>query len=160
MSAFVVGAEHIDALLTGALVLSRPYGPFRWYVKKNDELKSRQLLPGNNEDAVGAMLIAENRRSVSHRYPGERELPGPIDTSELDNYSFRHLVGYPDPLIVLKAIACFEYQACETEDWEESEAAAFCRALRHVCINRLPGYDDAPGWEVCDRNVFSVRKVA
>jgi len=43
----------------------------------------------------------------------------------------------------LKAIACFDYQACETDDWQQSEAFAFCEALRDRAINKLPGYSEA-----------------
>jgi hypothetical protein len=155
MSAFVVDSEHIDALLTAALHYSRSHGGFRWYVGRGDEMKTHQLLSGDNEDAVGAMLIAENRRSVGYRYSTERELPGPIDTSKLDDYTYHHLIGYPDPLIVLKAVACYRYQSCETPDWEDSDAFAFCTALEHLAINQLPGYDDAPGWSIADRHVFN-----
>jgi hypothetical protein len=48
---------------------------------------------------------------------------------------------------VAKAIACYEYQACECADWEQSEAVQFCDALRRKMIARLPGYEAAP-WGV------------
>ena len=52
-----------------------------------------------------------------------------------------------EPVELLSALACYEYQACETEDWESTEAAAFCRALRKELISRLSGYSEAP-WEI------------
>lgn len=47
----------------------------------------------------------------------------------------------------LKALACYEYQSCESDDWESTEAFAFCEALRHTLIWALPNIDDA-AWEV------------
>lgn len=94
---------------------------------------------------VGAMLLAENRRSVDHRYD-ETELEEP--------YLFTKLRGIPDPVIVLKAISCYEYQSCEHPEWATSEASRFCVALQAKMIGLLPGYDQAPGWEVHSADVF------
>ncbi len=50
------------------------------------------------------MLLAENARSFNHCH------------DELDwepVYLFHPLPGAPDPLVVLKAIACLQYQSCE-----------------------------------------------
>lgn len=162
MSCFEVGSTHIDALLTAGLNVGR-YGPLRWYVPSDDTegdyeqgepwgpeaikhyQQRRRELTEETAGMVGAMLVAENRRSVDYRYD---------EAEEEEPYVFNALQGRPDPVVVLKAIACYEYQACETPDWEESEAYAFCQALRHRMIGALPGYDDADGWEVSDRRVF------
>jgi hypothetical protein len=169
MSAFIVSTDHIDALLTGAKILCRPYAPFRWYLKGCEQTHDlASFVDPNDPDcdpisAVGRMLIAENVASVSYRY-GEKdlaELPGPNDQTGLHgDYRFREFAGYPDPIVILKAVACYRYQSCETPDWEESEAFAFCDALEKTAISRLPGYDDAPGWSICDRSVFAARRVA
>ncbi|ETB37543.1 hypothetical protein O974_28215, partial [Mycobacterium avium 11-0986] len=39
---------------------------------------------------------------------------------------------------------CYEYQACEPNDWQTTEAYAFCRELHNMLIQVLPGYDPAP----------------
>ena len=54
---------------------------------------------------------------------------------------------------MLKALACYEYQACEHAEWPTSEAYQFCEALRRRAIPRAPGYDAAE-WEISDPNVF------
>lgn len=142
MSAFVVSKEHIDALVTAGLEFGRPYGPMRWYwgnPARSNELRAETA------GQVGAMLWAENQRSVNFRYT-EDEIEEP--------YQFERMPGTPiPPVIVLKALQCFEYQACESDDWRETEAYAFCQALRKRAISRLGGYDAAP-WEISGRDVF------
>ena len=38
---------------------------------------------------------------------------------------------------MLKAVSCYEYQACEHPGWLASEANLFCDALRHKLIGLL-----------------------
>ena len=47
---------------------------------------------------------------------------------------------------LLKMAQCFDYQACEIDDYDDTQAAALMSRLRSACIARLPGYDAAP-WE-------------
>lgn len=164
MSAFEVGATHIDALLTAGLDREPNDGPLRWMSSRYTEqdrndanakgqpwgIRATELyrerirqLTVDTAGQVGAMLVAENRRSVDYRY-NETEIEEP--------YLFRPLRGNVKPLVVLQAISCFEYQACETPDWEDSEAHAFCVALRGAMIRALPGYGNH--WEISDRDIF------
>jgi hypothetical protein len=133
VSAFVVSTVHIDAMLTAGLRLEQPYGrdPLVWFWPAIDAASDRgswtseelqhqarqrrRELTHASAGRVGAMLLAENRRSVDHRYD-EQEWEEP--------YLFHALPGVPDPVIVLKAIACYRYQSCEHPDWPASEAAA------------------------------------
>ena len=48
---------------------------------------------------------------------------------------------------ILKALACFEYQACEAPDWENSSAHRLCRAMERELIVDLPGWSDGP-WSI------------
>jgi hypothetical protein len=157
MSAFMVPVEHIRAMVNAGLQVQ--YGPMSWPTRTlTDEEQTlayqqgepwgpqasqvwtvvwRQLTPAN-VDAVGAMLAAQNRRSVDFRY-AEEELEdvythGPSRTRE--------------PVEVLKAIDCYEYQSCETPDWEQTEAHSFCQTLRRQLIHQLPGYDQADTWPI------------
>ena len=82
------------------------------------------------------MLVEQNYRSVNHRY-SEAGKPPP--------YFFERPPGVTlEPLTVLKALDCYEYQSCEDPGWADSEAAHFCEALRRATIRMLPGYDKAP----------------
>ena len=56
----------------------------------------------------------------------------------------------PEPIQLIKAVKCFMYQACETDDWEQSEAFAFCQGLISKYICKLPGYDAAEWGAPCE----------
>jgi hypothetical protein len=152
MSAFICGPEHIGAMV--AVALEGPsdgpnrhtwnhYGGLAWYHQDTRYELDRNPTP---EDiaTVGRMLFLENVRSVNYRYE--------------DNYRYqeedaREYAPPPKPTLrptrveAFKIIACYEYQACETPDWEQSQAHAFCRALEKRLIHSLPGYEDANGWD-------------
>ena len=53
--------------------------------------------------------------------------------------------GTFDPVKILAAINCYEYQACEHPEWKTSEARDFCEALRDRMIRMLPGYGNFHG---------------
>jgi len=94
MSAFIVGTTHLDYLVSAGLMFSRQgHGPLRWMAPAEEAPaeathergepwgpgaieeynKRRRELTPETADRVGAMLAAENRRSVDHRY-NETEL--------------------------------------------------------------------------------------
>lgn len=85
------------------------------------------------------MLWAENYASVNYRYCEKDMAPEYVHKSD----PYRKW----DAVAVLKAIACYEYQACEHPGWKTSEARAFCEELRGNAIHALPGYAEA-SWEV------------
>lgn len=165
MSAFILSKTHIDVLITAGLRYSSGWrGPLTWYWPAIDaesdrgnwtsaELQEqarqrRRSLTRKTAGRVGAVLLAENRRSVDHRYD---------ETEWEEPYVFEQVPGWPDPVIILKAIACYEYQSCEHPGWRTSEARAFCQALQGRAITLLPGYDEAP-WDINDRTVFGTRR--
>ena len=142
MSAYMVSDEHIDALLTAA-VQFLPHlqeSPLRYWWDGQSRYVRRE-----DADRVGTMLRAENQKSVNYRY-SEDEAPQP--------YAFQTMRGDFAPVDILKAIQGFEYQACEHPEFRTSEAYAFCDALRHRMINRLPGYRDSGAWSINNRDFF------
>lgn len=170
MSAFIVDEMHIQALLTAGIALMEdPRGPLRWLIPEapspddhergspwgptavENYKRRRRELTQETADAVGSMLQAANVRSVNYRYSESiNELPG--------IFRFEMLPGSPNPVAVLKAIDCYAYQACEVPDWRDSEARAFCEALKDAAICRLPGYQEAEVWDITDRNVFQTHQ--
>lgn len=130
MSAFIVSHDHIDAILT-----------FAW----NEG--------GLDVDALtrmGRKLLEENVRSVRHRYP-EGELPGTIGETP-ESYAFKPFEGLPvlpaqKLAWVLKACHCYGYQACECDDYEQSEAYRIIQAIEERAVRSLPHYATAP-WEI------------
>jgi len=125
--------------------LAVQYKPLHWYTPDGE---SHSLTP-ENVDEVGQMLMDECIRSVGARYEDSSitELPGRNDADYILPFKFKMAYGYP-PIVVLKQIHCYKYQSCESDDWKETEAYAFCQALKSATISRLPGYEEAPwGWE-------------
>jgi hypothetical protein len=118
VSAWIVSKDHIDAIVTADL--GDPYREAR------------------DPASIGRMLWAENVRSVSYRYEGRYD----VDNPDVAAYEFERW-GLP-PVVVLKALDCYEYQSCETPGWKRSPSFEFCDRLRRSLISRLPGYDAAP----------------
>lgn len=145
MSAFVLSTEHISYLVRAAVKANIRYTVVTWG-------EERAKVEHNNADRVGAALLAENIKSVAYRY-GDAErasLPGPVPTPVPSQYHCSMLgmmTEKANPVQVLKAIACYEYQTCEHPAWETSQARQFCDMLRLAMIHDLPGYEDAE-WEI------------
>jgi hypothetical protein len=142
MSAYIVGHDHIDALLTFALC--KRYGRGVVYTAQETLIE----ITCDNASEIGRILLTENERSVRHRYPndGPDELPGTIG-EDAANYEFRPFDQPLQPLAILKGCECFDYQACETDDYKASVAHAIVNSIRKRAILCLPGYDDAAGWD-------------
>lgn len=152
MSAYMVEKVHIDVLVRAGLNLPRPQDrPLRWFTKPTWEIAgtergealvrdrqalvnaSRELRP-ETADRTGQMLVLENRRSVDHRYD---------ETEPVELYHYEDPGFELEPVEVLRAVACYRYQACEHPDFGRSEAESFLTSLEHVAIKQLPGYEKA-----------------
>ena len=143
MSAFVVSHDHIDALVSFAV-------SHRLRYVANDHCID---ITSDNATEVGRILLQENTRSVLARYPNETEdtAPGRVGES-VAGYKFSPFAGL-DTLpqhklvgLILSGCSCFDYQACETNDYEDSVACAIIEAIRTEAIRAVPKYD-AP-WEI------------
>ena len=139
MSSYVLGERHISYLVTAATLWAHQDG-LRW-----GERRLAEVFP----EEIGAALLAENIASVRWNYPGgdPDDLPGPIPLPTPAGYVFRREVSAVDPVQVLKALDCYEYQSDNHPGWPTSAAARFCAALRASATRRLPGYEQAQ-WEV------------
>ena len=115
MSAWIVSQKHIDFIITAAV----GYG----------------MLPIEKADTMGATLWKENFKSVNYRYGEKKSSP---------SYKFAPYPKAIDGAVLLKNIACLEYQSCEHKGWKGSEALKFLDDLKDAAIAHLPGYDAAP----------------
>jgi len=155
MSAYLVGAYHVDALIRAALDGPADRGPkYPGDGWPRPYWRGAPLTP-QQADELAAALLAENVASVTYRYRGEDldTLPGPNDKSAylaalLGEYRYRRPRRHLTAVETLKACDGYEYQSCEHEGWAASDARAFCDALRGRMIASLPGYQDAATWEV------------
>ena len=168
MSAFIVNKTHLDYLITAGLRYGKKHGTLSWLAPAEEEptepthqrgepwgpgavahaTTRRRELTHETADRVGAVLAAENRRSVDHRYD-ENELEDFYTFTRYPGSGDRNSANRPrlESVQVLKAIACYTYQSCEHPEWEASEAFAFCDALRDAAIWTLPGFENA-AWEI------------
>jgi hypothetical protein len=97
---------------------------------------------------TGRLLLAACVRSVAYRYPHDSDEALPGAGARPETYHYRPPVPF-SPVVLLKAIDCYEYQSCEHPQWRTSDARAICAALRHRLIGELPGYSAAP-WGIED----------
>ncbi len=138
MSAFILGTDHIDYLVSAAVGAGIGGHGLYW---------DGERVEWHNADRVGAALLRENIASVSFRYaPHDGGLPGPVPNPVPEDYGYQPFLRV-ETAQVLKAIDCYEYQSCEHPGWKDSEARRFCDVLRRRYSATMPGYDDAL-WEV------------
>lgn len=135
MSAYLVDAETIDALVGGGLRLGE--GELLFKSAAGDDFFG---LTTANASAIGRMLVATNVASLMHCYSDDtmETLPGPIDKDRLRDYSFQATRVAISPIVLLKILACYEYQSCEHPGWKTSDAKMFCDKLRQVAEAALP----------------------
>ena len=140
MSAYIVDHDHIDALLSYAI---------EHHVTYVTPTRSLVEITKINATEIGRILLDENERSVRHRYPdsGPDDLPGTIGEDSA-SYKFREWASPLAPMTILNACDGFDYQACETDDYDQSLAATIINRIRGWAVRRLPGISDAPGWHM------------
>lgn len=122
MSAFICNDSHITALAAYA---------------------ARHRLCGYHEghiEKIGAILQAENVRSVNYRYKDKEAEPAFTVCAWAEFRTFT-------PIQIVKAAHCLEYQSCEHRGWASSHANEIVQAIIAEAISELPGYG-AADWEI------------
>lgn len=135
MSAFIVSDKHIAAMIEFARTHDAYSSGYWWKDTKTGEEVKHMF---DNEAAQ--KLVNENYRSVNYRYQDNTQ---PKKYNPFQSLSPQNL----DPVQILKACNCYDYQACETNDYNESEARYIVDQIRHLAINALIGYEEAQ-WEI------------
>ena len=109
MSCFVVPDFHISALVA-------------WAVRHGVDLDA-------SPDAVAHMLASANRRAYSDRYAGryDSEL---VPFGGLDRSAGADL----DPVAIVKACDCLDYQASDWSRWTDSDAFGYMVAIRRAAV--------------------------
>ena len=155
MSAYICDRDVFIYLVQAATsrALRGNGGHFSWYYNSDWHVLQEDDFEG--AAALANMLYLENILSVSDRYPGDKSshtLPGPTDSDRItsDDFEQSHWVHF-DPVQVLLTAACLNYQACEHDGWETSEAYVALVAIKESAIRALPGYADAE-WGAPERS--------
>ena len=100
----------------------------------------------NEAKKMAQTLINENYRSVNYHY---RENQNPHKTNYQEKWALcSDRFGAAQ---ILKLCDCYDYQACETDNYYQSEAANIVQKIRGYAIHRLPGYDKAE-WGLANDN--------
>lgn len=164
MSAYLVSAENIDALVAGARqYLDRPGTTATWYTDAGTRYEFRLGVSDSetadgvyNKNTLGRMLWAENLASINYRYPDTIEnpdnMPGPIGVGLPEIMAYEYGPGFRsvnvDPLGLIGVIRGYEYQSCEHPGWHTSAARAFCQRLTDAVVHELIERTGANGWTI------------
>lgn len=134
MSAFIVNEYHIARLVE--------YGS-RKRVSMCVNGRFDRTIDGN-EQILFSTLVRANYLSVNHRYDENTPpMPGKYEPD------YERVLS---PVQVIKACDCFDYQSCEIDNYELTDAARTIDAIRSRAVSALPGYDDAE-WEIAPRAI-------
>ena len=96
--------------------------------------------------ALGRLLLAENMRSVLHRYTDAIEADEyALYAQIVETYRYRPVV-HVAPATAIKAARSMAYQSCEHPEWQTSEAKAICEAIEHFAVDAMPTYRASDGW--------------
>lgn len=122
MSCFQCTPEHIAAL-----------------ARLSEDVTREMRRAPQSAREVFRLLWEANDRSVCARY-GDAPTPAPaMPKTDLIPLTSKTAGRY------LGALACFEYQSCESSDWKQGDPAFdLVETMRAACIRHVPGY--AWGW--------------
>ena len=130
MSAYLVPDYHINALVSWAAGKHGANAVSYYWGNKRREVR-------NDEARIASVLFAQNVRSVNYRYREAEPAHG---------FKFKRVPNMLNPIDVIKACHGYGYQACETDDWEQTEAFAIIKGIERSAIQSLPGYDESRAW--------------
>lgn len=144
MSAFLVSHKHINTMVSFAERASRR-GMFQFVCNDGEQL---DFQTPEGCQAAAVMLLKQNMRSIEARYPDTighpDRMPGTVADAGKPITFRRQLI--PDYPAILKACDCYDYQACETDDYYTTDAYRLTMALfRHAAREALnPQWEAAP----------------
>ena len=130
MSAIHLHAAHIAAIV-GTMYSKNPGSYSRF---------------GGSAVGCAALLAEANDQSYCARYKDAEPDPVLVTNAMIDKF-------YCQPLStveVLMAIKSYEYQSCEHDGWQGSEAQLCMSWMKDAAIRALPGYDEANTWNITE----------
>ncbi len=135
MSAFIQSNEHFDVLVS---YFASPVRGSGLWTKIGEDW---DYLTPENAYKVAEMLNIENLKSVNHRYNEGEQI-----SYEFTYYDLLDMVYTPAE--IAKAIDGLEYQSCEHDGWDSSEAKATLGRMRKHLLTKMRGYEDAETWSI------------
>ena len=140
MSAWVISQTHLDLIVSVAVDL-------KLFAALNEGQETH--ITADNATQFGQMLWAENVRSVVTRYRlGADNAEHQAYLKAVSAYRFHQFQGVK-PIAAVKLIACLDYQACETDDYQTTLSAQVLQRLLLLLPANVKGaaYEAAP-WGV------------
>jgi hypothetical protein len=122
--------EHISAIIEyGALIGCAMY-----------DVDGASLEFKGNEKNLAQRLKDANTQSINARYneAGTLEKIKYVQRAESEWAAFPY-----EALQIIKLCDCFNYQACEVEKYENTEAFRIVETVKSWACRRLDGYDEA-----------------
>ena len=153
MSAYIVDRHHVAYL---AKMAATHNTHCRFWFPETRHLADQDRIALSYANT----LAAENFRSIYHRYPdtnptgpeawkGFSDTPGDPDT--LEPFTVSEIAGmeFDDqtPAQIVAALRCYTYQACESDDWTQTDAYRLTAELFAHCARELAkGKDVSDEW--------------
>lgn len=139
MSAYIVTKEHIQYLIAAmqSRRICQSYGFSYWNGQDRIAVRAGDYAQCA---AIGTLLWQENVKSVNARYQDQSDAGRyTLSASEASHTIWQEI----DPVQVIKACHCLEYQSCEHDGWETSDAKRILDTLIKCACHALSGYDQA-----------------
>ena len=137
MSCYLVSSDDIGQI--AALAFRR--GLYSCQGRVANQVR-KVILEYNDAEEVAEVLAQQNIASCEARYPGD-VAGGFLDSeAEAEQYvqdckdaarRYQQSIGI-QPLAACKLISTYNYQACETDDWVETDAYWICHAIKNAQI--------------------------
>lgn len=130
MSAFLCDAPHLSACAD--IIHQLALQP--WW--------DGPALNGDTPEQLFTMLLTENLRSLSGRYPNDAEMQEEslfhvYQAQEVGNLATARPALDRDRANALKALQCYAYQACEHREWRETRAWAMVKEAERLLAMEL-----------------------
>lgn len=136
MSVIRLDKIHIDALISAGMSNDYAHSASDLDVLTFQHKGIQYKLDTFGAHEVGSALQHANNRAANTRYT-EHEPCEPYTLNRLN-------VEALPPVVILRLIAGYRYQAIEAPDWPDSLASSYLDCLERAAIKALPGYNEAP----------------
>ena len=136
MSAFLMSNDEFNTIISHFIDPNNRTGEGAW-LKIGDRY---DYLSAQNSAEVAEILRAENVRSISAKY----------GDGNVEPYEFEYIPSARKRPVgnIIGALDCYEYQACESDDWNESNALEIVQGLRKHLLKTIAEKDDTYTWGI------------
>lgn len=138
MSAYIMNDDEINTIVSYFIESKHGvHGEGAW-LRMGES--TWDYLTYENAAKVAAILMAQNIRSVNSKYGDNTG----------NAYVFEYLPqAHKRPMgNIIGALECYEYQACETNDWHTSLAHEIVQGLRKHLLKTIAEADGAYTWGI------------